>query len=220
MPVWYLNVDIFSLDQVFLLWDNLITGPPNFCLLLGVAILKQLNDQILSSDFSKAMLLFSELPVISLDNMLYNAYEMVLYTPPSLFNSINSLDPSLGVKTPDSTQRFSFLSKDYCIGQISNGDFEEIQALATIFDPRPPTVKHMPGVVFIEKVSFGVTMLAKRGTFVIIIDHENAQELAMSFLSEKLRHVAVLANPYQYDSCNCEPLPQNGTLLCQGFKQL
>lgn len=54
--------DVFPLHKIFHLWDRLLLGDASYPLFVGLAILQQLRDTLLSSGFNECILLFSDLP--------------------------------------------------------------------------------------------------------------------------------------------------------------
>ncbi len=54
--------DILPLNKIYHLWDTLLLGNSSFPLCVGVAILLQLRDDLLSFDFNECILMFSDLP--------------------------------------------------------------------------------------------------------------------------------------------------------------
>jgi len=57
-----LLTDVFPLHKIFHLWDMLLLGNSSFPLCIGVAILRQLRDQLLKFGFNECILLFSDMP--------------------------------------------------------------------------------------------------------------------------------------------------------------
>ena len=58
----HLLTDVFPLHKIYHLWDTLKLGNSSFPLCIGVAILQQLRDQLLSFGFNECILLFSDMP--------------------------------------------------------------------------------------------------------------------------------------------------------------
>ena len=54
--------DVFPLHKIVHLWDTLLLGNSSFPLYIGVAILAQLRDRLLSFGFNECILLFSDMP--------------------------------------------------------------------------------------------------------------------------------------------------------------
>lgn len=54
--------DVFPLHKIFHLWDKLLLGDSSYPLFIGLAVLQQLRDTLLSSGFNECILLFSDLP--------------------------------------------------------------------------------------------------------------------------------------------------------------
>ena len=54
--------DVFPMHKIVHLWDTLLLGNSSFPLCIGVAILQQLRDRLLSFGFNECILLFSDMP--------------------------------------------------------------------------------------------------------------------------------------------------------------
>lgn len=54
--------DVFPLHKIVHLWDTLLLGNSSFPFCIGVAILQQLRDRLLSFGFNECILLFSDMP--------------------------------------------------------------------------------------------------------------------------------------------------------------
>lgn len=81
----FFNVtDVFPLHKILHLWDKLLLGDSSFPLLVGVAILKQLRDSLLTSAFNECILLFSDLPEIDIEQCVKDSMLMYQKTPPSI----------------------------------------------------------------------------------------------------------------------------------------
>ena len=66
--------DVFPLKKIFHLWDSLLLGNSSYPLCIGVAILEQLRDQLLSFGFNECILLFSDMPGTCLNRMKQNPF--------------------------------------------------------------------------------------------------------------------------------------------------
>ena len=66
LPVFNIS-DVFPLNKIVHLWDTLLLGNSSFPLCIGVAILKQFHDRLLSYGFNECILLFSDMPGELLD---------------------------------------------------------------------------------------------------------------------------------------------------------
>ena len=70
MFAWLISfTDVFPLKKIFHLWDSLLLGNSSYPLCIGVAILEQLRDQLLSFGFNECILLFSDMPGTCLNRM-------------------------------------------------------------------------------------------------------------------------------------------------------
>jgi TBC domain-containing protein kinase-like protein len=82
---WFLTMfaHVFPLQKIFHLWDSLLLYSSAFPLCIGIAILKQLRNILLSFDFNECILLFSELPEINIAKCVTDSIEIYRKTPPS-----------------------------------------------------------------------------------------------------------------------------------------
>lgn len=53
--------DILPLNKIFHLWDTLLLGDASFPLCVGVAILQQLKENLLTYGFNECILTFSDM---------------------------------------------------------------------------------------------------------------------------------------------------------------
>ncbi|XP_011410154.1 PREDICTED: TBC domain-containing protein kinase-like protein [Amphimedon queenslandica] len=84
---WFLTMftHVFPLDKVYHLWDTLLLGNPSFPLFVGVSILVQLRNELLSYDFNECIMMFSDLPDINIHQCVTEAGRLYHITPPSLY---------------------------------------------------------------------------------------------------------------------------------------
>ncbi|CAF1036134.1 unnamed protein product [Brachionus calyciflorus] len=82
---WFLTMfaHVFPLYKIFHLWDCLLVGSSSFPLCIGVAILKQLRNILLNSDFNECILFFSELPEINIEKCVKDSVNIFKNTPES-----------------------------------------------------------------------------------------------------------------------------------------
>jgi hypothetical protein len=67
------------------LWDKLLVGPSSIPLFAGVAILRQIRDVLLSSEFNDCITLFSEsFPEVDIEKCILSAMTMCKVTPSSV----------------------------------------------------------------------------------------------------------------------------------------
>ncbi|KAI9497994.1 rab-GTPase-TBC domain-containing protein [Zychaea mexicana] len=84
---WFLTLftHVFPLDKVYHLWDKFMVGPPSLPLFVGVAILRQIRDELLKYEFNGCISLFSEhFPKIDIEGCIQSAMKMCKVTPPSV----------------------------------------------------------------------------------------------------------------------------------------
>ena len=90
-----LRVDIFSLDEIFHIWDTLLLSPPSFSLFIACAIMRQLKEYLMPLDFNACIHLFSSLPALNIEECLKDAKNIMNLTPPSVTtlneNSVSAL---------------------------------------------------------------------------------------------------------------------------------
>jgi hypothetical protein len=94
---WFLTMfaHVFPLYKIFHLWDTLLLGSSSFPLCIGVAILKQLRNILLNADFNECILLFSELPEISIEKCVTDSLNIFYWTPSSCLYRQHSVSPLL-----------------------------------------------------------------------------------------------------------------------------
>lgn len=78
------STDVFPLHKILHLWDKLLLGDSSFPLMVGLAILKQLRDSLLTSGFNECILLFSDLPEIDIELCVKDSTTMYERTPASI----------------------------------------------------------------------------------------------------------------------------------------
>jgi TBC domain-containing protein kinase-like protein len=131
------DVDVFPLSKIYYLWDHYLTGPPLLFMFTAVSILQQLRDQLLASDFTNAMIVFSELSQVSLETCIIDSLRAVKVTPPSILDRLKNFvnEP---YDTTKENARFSFLAgKTSIVPHISHADFFIIKPMSVIIDTRP-----------------------------------------------------------------------------------
>lgn len=80
---WFLTMfcHVFPLKKIFHLWDTLLLGNSSYPLCIGVAILEQLREQLLSFGFNECILLFSDMPGVDIDRVVRDAKRIFCNTP-------------------------------------------------------------------------------------------------------------------------------------------
>lgn len=77
-------VDVFPLHKILHLWDKLLLGDSSFPLHIGLSVLTQLRDKLLSSGFNECILLFSDLPEVDIEKCVICSLETYGSTPKSI----------------------------------------------------------------------------------------------------------------------------------------
>ncbi|CEF70860.1 Rab-GTPase-TBC domain and Protein kinase domain and Rhodanese-like domain and Serine/threonine-/dual specificity protein kinase, catalytic domain and Protein kinase-like domain-containing protein [Strongyloides ratti] len=82
---WFLTcfAHVLPLHKLFHLWDTLLLTDSSFTLFIGIAILMQMRQQLLDSQFNDAILLFSDLPDLSIDKIVADSLCYYHSVPPS-----------------------------------------------------------------------------------------------------------------------------------------
>jgi TBC domain-containing protein kinase-like protein len=75
---------VFPLQNIFHLWDKLLLGNSAFPLCIGLAVLVQLRERLLCSEFNDCILLFSDLPAIDIEKCVKDSVQIFCTTPKSL----------------------------------------------------------------------------------------------------------------------------------------
>ncbi|XP_031552382.1 TBC domain-containing protein kinase-like protein isoform X2 [Actinia tenebrosa] len=80
---WFLTMfcHVFPLHKIYHLWDTLLLGNASFPSCIGVAILQQLRDQLLSFGFNECILLFSDMPEVDIDRVVRDSKKIFSWTP-------------------------------------------------------------------------------------------------------------------------------------------
>ena len=123
---------VLHLDRIYQLWDKLLCGPKWMYLLAAVAVLRQLKDELLRRDFNHAMLLFSELPEMNMENVTQDMIKLCRLTP------LSFIPGASGEPIEQLTEM---------VPTIDLTDFEVIQPWAFVIDLRDMYV-HLPPVLF------------------------------------------------------------------------
>ncbi|KAH6588504.1 hypothetical protein BASA61_005900 [Batrachochytrium salamandrivorans] len=226
---WFMTLfaHVFPLDKIYHLWDYFLVTPPFMFIYIGVSILQQNRDQLLRSDFSQAMMLFSEMPDVDVEKCIIYSIQAVKITPPSLLNHLYS-PPIAASPSPtmnSSNKRFSFFNnKRGIVGSLGIDDFIEIRKHSIVLDIRQLDVfqqGHVSGSIQvnteqIRTISFGLKIVMARSRYIVVLasDEETGGEFAMMLVTEKQPHVLLLtvsdpdllAQAYG-GLCNCTPNP-------------
>ncbi|ELU03407.1 hypothetical protein CAPTEDRAFT_220004 [Capitella teleta] len=112
---WFLTMfaHAFPLHKLFHLWDTLLLGNSSFPLCIGVAILYQLRDQLLSFGFNECILLFSDMPEIDIERCVQDSIRIFCLTPKSATYRQHAKPSKREQKDSSSKPDVSYYSKDY-----------------------------------------------------------------------------------------------------------
>ncbi|KAH3849892.1 TBC domain-containing protein kinase-like protein [Dreissena polymorpha] len=109
---WFLTMfaHVFPLHKVYHLWDTLLLGNSSFPLCVGVAILQQFHDRLLSFGFNECILLFSDMPEIDIQQCVKDSIQIFCRTPKSATYRQHARPVA---KKADETPNASYYSRDY-----------------------------------------------------------------------------------------------------------
>ncbi|XP_013390013.1 TBC domain-containing protein kinase-like protein [Lingula anatina] len=111
---WFLTMyaHVFPLHKIVHLWDTLLLGNSSFPLCIGVAILKQLKDRLLTFGFNECILLFSDMPEIAIDTCVQESIKIFCMTPKSSLYRQHAKQPAKPEPVM-SRPNISYYSTDY-----------------------------------------------------------------------------------------------------------
>ncbi|CAL1543296.1 unnamed protein product [Lymnaea stagnalis] len=110
---WFLTMyaHVFPLHKIVHLWDTLLLGNSSFPLCIGVSILQQLRDRLLSFGFNECILLFSDMPEIDIERCVQDSIKFFCSTPKSA--SYRQHARPLAQKNSTERPNISYYSRDY-----------------------------------------------------------------------------------------------------------
>lgn len=97
---WFLTMytHVFPLHKIFHLWDTLLLGHACFPLCIGVSILKQLRNNLLSYGFNECILMFSDMPEIDIQRCVQDSIKIFCSTPKSITYRVHeNMNPKAGI---------------------------------------------------------------------------------------------------------------------------
>ncbi|XP_023017738.2 TBC domain-containing protein kinase-like protein [Leptinotarsa decemlineata] len=83
---WFLTLfsHVFPLYKILHLWDKVLLGNSSYSLHIGLSILTQLRDRLLTSGFNECILLFSDLPEVDIEKCVVLSNSTFKTTPTSI----------------------------------------------------------------------------------------------------------------------------------------
>jgi len=111
---WFLTMfsHVFPLHKIYHLWDTLLLGNSMLPLCIGVAILQQFREQLLSFCFNDCILLFSDMPGIDIERCVKDSIKVFNHTPPSA--ALRKQDnPENRMKAPMEEQFMNLPEKEF-----------------------------------------------------------------------------------------------------------
>ncbi|XP_003741635.1 TBC domain-containing protein kinase-like protein [Galendromus occidentalis] len=117
---WFLTMytHVFALHKVYHLWDALLLRGEAFPLCVGVAILTQLREQLLTFGFNECILTFTDMPELDIERLVKDAVDIFDSTPQSICFRSHSKRPISGM-TPLSLETL----REELTPRISTDDF-------------------------------------------------------------------------------------------------
>jgi len=181
---WFLTMyaHVFPLHKIVHLWDTLLLGNSSFPLYIGVAILAQLRDRLLSFGFNECILLFSDMPETDIERCVKDSIKIFKDTPKSACYREHA-----GVPKTSEEERptLSYYTRDYHeqprtelsrepipleelkadkVPRISAEDLIELAELAGVGSSRSPTKKRQSSKPEILIVDVRMADDFRRGT--------------------------------------------------------
>uniref|UniRef100_A0A0N5AET7 TBC domain-containing protein kinase-like protein n=1 Tax=Syphacia muris TaxID=451379 RepID=A0A0N5AET7_9BILA len=82
---WFLTcfAHVLPLHKLFHVWDVLLLLDSSFPLFVGLAIMEQLRQRLISASFNDAILLFSDLPDLNIERIVQESQAIYSFVPPS-----------------------------------------------------------------------------------------------------------------------------------------
>ncbi|XP_011498464.1 PREDICTED: TBC domain-containing protein kinase-like protein [Ceratosolen solmsi marchali] len=122
---WFLTMfsHVFPIHKILHLWDKLLLGDSSFPLFVGLAILKQLRDSLLTSGFNECILLFSDLPEIDIELCVKDSMSMYQRTPASITYRRHQFNQSKATSWSEpepGTERMPRISVDDFLDLLNN----------------------------------------------------------------------------------------------------
>lgn len=83
---WFLTLfsHVFPLYKILHLWDKVLLGDSSYSLHIGLSVLTQLRDRLLTSGFNECILLFSDLPEVDIEKSVTLSTTTFKATPKSI----------------------------------------------------------------------------------------------------------------------------------------
>lgn len=75
---------MFPLYKILHLWDKVLLGNSSYSLHIGLSVLTQLRDRLLTSGFNECILLFSDLPEVDIEKCVLLSTKTFNSTPKSI----------------------------------------------------------------------------------------------------------------------------------------
>ncbi|KAE9414229.1 hypothetical protein Angca_007708, partial [Angiostrongylus cantonensis] len=173
---WFLTcfAHVLPIYKLFHVWDQLLQRDSSFPLFIGLAILRQLRQTLIESSFNDAILLFSDLPDLSMEVVVADSIAYYDRVPPSCafrshaVSSDSHLPPPRGL--PCSLQNMAAELKKWKCPRISREEFawRVIDELILVIDIRP-------------QIEFG------RGCVLRSINYPNVNDSSLLNIAEPMR---------------------------------
>lgn len=111
---WFLTMfaHAFPIHKLVHLWDTLLLGNSSFPLCIGVAILRQFRDRLLTYGFNECILMFSDMPEIDIQRCVQDSIKIFCSTPKSATFRQHAREPNKP-GTSSSRPNISYYSRDY-----------------------------------------------------------------------------------------------------------
>lgn len=114
---------VLPLHKIFHLWDKLLLGDASFPLFIGVSILQQFRETLLSSGFNECILLFSDLPEVDIEQCVTDSIEIYCVTPRSV--TFRTHESELTLLEGDKLERHTQSLVEFC-SSLSSADLLDL----------------------------------------------------------------------------------------------
>ena len=191
-----------------MLWDHILTMPPLFSIYIALGIVAELRNEILISDFSSAMLLFSDLSNINLEKSIERAIVYIKITPKSILEFTHDVSENR-----------------YFVPTVTEFDFKGLLPIAQVIDLRSLKMFRLKHILNSINVDFEKNDKVERNpnmkyTVLIAVKVTDEQQLVFATRPRLCKvPISILDSVDQSELCNCECNNGNDSIWrCQGSK--
>ncbi|KAI8061457.1 rab-GTPase-TBC domain-containing protein [Gongronella butleri] len=224
---WFLTLftHVFPLDKIYHLWDRILVGPTSFPLFVGVGILRQIRETLISCEFNDCIVQISDnVPKVDMDKCVASALAMCKVTPPSICARVTHMSQDQVPTHVYDRPLDPHMRKNEKAPRMLAYDLCRILPVCLALDIRNEHVfvrGHLPGAMNVQpqhlKNYASIFKKMHRKYHVVIADDEKeGAEFAGQLVSQGFVRVALLQGgmpaierlPDFHHMCNCKPQKQ------------